>query len=88
MTRITVRVKFPEVRMTESNLYKAVKGIRMNETEVGVKPAGEFANVEFYSRNKDKAWDAYHDFRKAYTESIIQCDVSTGKKSVTLFNRA
>jgi len=88
MTKITISVSKPNVKMTDSDLYKAVRGIRTGAAEIGIIPNPNGVNVEFYSRNKGMAWDAYHDFRKAYTQSIISCDVSTGKNTVRLFNRA
>lgn len=87
MTKIIISIKKPEVKITDSMAYKAIKGIRMNNTEMGIIPAGEILNIEFKSRNKDSAWDAYHDFRKLYTESITQLDVNTGKKTVNIFSR-
>jgi len=88
MTRITIKVAKPVEKMTDSELYQAVRGIRCGIAEVGVIPQADGVNVEFYSRNKDTSWNAYHDFRKAYTQSIRSLDVCTGKNTVRLFDRA
>jgi hypothetical protein len=89
MTEILITVARPQGKITESDLYRATRSIRMNSTELAVLPQANPAEmqVQFYSRSKDRAWDAYHDFRKAYSSRIFQLIEKTPKRTRQYFNR-
>jgi hypothetical protein len=83
MTEILISVDRPQGKITESELYRATRSIRMNATELAVLPTSDPTkmNVQFYSRSKERAWDAFSDFKNAYHSKIFQIVEKTPKRT-------